>query len=292
MIFVQDPVPIGYRFGISAGLQCAIYCAVSSCYSAVKQISRWDQSDLDYILETGNNLYCANGYSRYLALDEIPSICNLGGFTFNLIRIHDMITAEMKIEDDDASFLGPNFFYLLANSRSVLCVVSDVMFMMSKKIIRYYVFDSHSRSACNGMPCGDGTSVLLRFKSYIDLMNCMKAVYLVSHDRQSVFVQLQSFDCDIDETILLNMKKVLRQNRKHRSDKRLYSTASSVKKAKYQENKEQIRENYDCESRRAKYQENKEQIREKYDSESRRAKYEENKDQNTNTLTQKSQENK
>ena len=39
-----------FKFGISAGLQCAINCAAAICFSAAKQISRWDQDDLDHIL--------------------------------------------------------------------------------------------------------------------------------------------------------------------------------------------------------------------------------------------------
>ena len=110
-----------FKFGISAGLQCAINCAAAICFSAAKQISRWDQDDLDYILETGNDIYCDNGYSRYLALDEIPDACNLRGFVFNLIKVQDMRTVEMKLEDDNASFLGPNFPRLTANCQAVIC---------------------------------------------------------------------------------------------------------------------------------------------------------------------------
>ena len=50
-----------FKFGISAGLHCAINCAVVICFSAAKQISKWDQYDLDYILETGNDIYCNTG---------------------------------------------------------------------------------------------------------------------------------------------------------------------------------------------------------------------------------------
>ena len=43
------------------------------------------------------------------------------GFVFNLIKVQDMRTVEMKLEDDNASFLGPNFPRLTANCQAVIC---------------------------------------------------------------------------------------------------------------------------------------------------------------------------
>ena len=43
------------RFGITAGLQCSINCVVATAYMTVKQIGRWNQSDLDYIWKRGIN---------------------------------------------------------------------------------------------------------------------------------------------------------------------------------------------------------------------------------------------
>ena len=43
------------------------------------------------------------------------------GFVFNLIKVQDMRTGEMKLEDDNASFLGPNFPRLTANCQAVIC---------------------------------------------------------------------------------------------------------------------------------------------------------------------------
>ena len=51
------------KFHESAGLQCGINCIVSTCFSVVKKVSLWNQSDLDYVLETGNEYFKNNGYT-------------------------------------------------------------------------------------------------------------------------------------------------------------------------------------------------------------------------------------
>ena len=51
------------KFNESAGLQCGINCIVSTCFSVVKKVSSWNQSDLDYILETDNE-YFENNVSK------------------------------------------------------------------------------------------------------------------------------------------------------------------------------------------------------------------------------------
>ena len=66
------------KFLESAGLQCGINCIISTCFSLVKKISSWNPNDLDYILETGDQYFKNHGYTRYLALDELPIVVNIG----------------------------------------------------------------------------------------------------------------------------------------------------------------------------------------------------------------------
>ena len=62
------------KFFETAGLQCGINSMVSICFTVAKKISSWNTSDMDYILETGNECFKKLGYSVYLTLDELPSI--------------------------------------------------------------------------------------------------------------------------------------------------------------------------------------------------------------------------
>jgi|AJXC01.1.fsa_nt_gi hypothetical protein len=70
------------KFLESAGLQCAINCIISTCFSLVKKISVWNPNDLDYILETGDKYFKSHGYVQYLALDELPLIVDIAGLYF------------------------------------------------------------------------------------------------------------------------------------------------------------------------------------------------------------------
>ena len=207
------------KFHESAGLQCGINCIVSTCFSVAKKISSWNQSDLDYILETGNEYFKNNGYTQYLALDELPIVVDIDGYVFNLSKMEDMKTIDMNIATDSRLFWGSAFSDCLKISQAVICVTCDVIFMIRKESNYYYVFDSHSRSSNNGEPCDNGYSVLMKFKNLNELTNYVKYIYLVKREKESVPLQMQFYNCELNESDKIEFNKSLQQNQKKNTTK-------------------------------------------------------------------------
>ena len=62
------------RFNISRGIQCSCMTLVSICMAKVRKPTIWKESDLDFILTHGDNLFKTTGINRMLYSDELPNI--------------------------------------------------------------------------------------------------------------------------------------------------------------------------------------------------------------------------
>ena len=277
------------KFYESAGLQCGINCIVSTCFSIVKKISSWSGSDMDYILETGDQCFKYLGYSQYLALDELPSVIHINGYVFNLEKVEDIKTVDMNIVNDTRSFWGWPFLHCMTKSQAVICVTCDVMFMIRKESNNYYVFDSHSRSNVNGEPTNDGFSCLIKFKNLNELTNYIKHVYLIKREKESCLMQVQFYNCLINESDVIEFKKSLKRNqdnlRKQKCRQSIINTPEheNIKESmreRYETSKESIREKYgeNKDVIHKMYLANKDVIHEKYDKDARHEMYAGNKD--------------
>ena len=159
----------------SCGSQCVPNSIASTALSKFCTIRRWTTKELDLILKHGDKLYKDihpeeyfnqhPGDSGLLEIEDIPTECNLFGRHF-------------KISCDGCEHSSINHTGI-TESLQKFCQHSEycdgLIFMGNRcgayasSLIyrngRVYAFDPHSLSPTTGMPCANGTSVLLTFDS-------------------------------------------------------------------------------------------------------------------------------
>ena len=68
------------KFGRTAGVQCACSSLFTLSWSQVKTVSRWNKSDLNYVLTEGDLLYKSLNVVDMLTADHLPRsifMCNI-----------------------------------------------------------------------------------------------------------------------------------------------------------------------------------------------------------------------
>lgn len=81
------------KFGWSEGKQCMPTALSALLYSSVKNIDRWSSQDLDFILDTGNNMYQSIRNSSpntqdYLLATDLSNECEAFGQTYSVTISH------------------------------------------------------------------------------------------------------------------------------------------------------------------------------------------------------------
>ena len=76
-------------------MQCTCNSLFAICYSTVKRVSVWKSWDLDYILESGNDIFKNINIFRPLSVDELPNTLTIGS---QLISI-EMLTYYSELLD-------------------------------------------------------------------------------------------------------------------------------------------------------------------------------------------------
>ena len=61
------------RFGETTGIQCACMALIALYWSAIRKVSIWTASNLDYILKSGDRVYKNFGRFGLLSVDDLPS---------------------------------------------------------------------------------------------------------------------------------------------------------------------------------------------------------------------------
>ena len=158
------------KFADTAGIQCSCNALYAICFSIVKKVSLWKSHDLDYILEKGDETFKHLGIPRPLFMSELP---------------HNILIENMFIEidmlDNHFGLLGKNNIFeetaLTRDTGNGLIFMTGgftISLIWSKNAV--FLFDSHSRDG-NGAFTNNGSSVVLSFKSLIDVNNYIKMEY-------------------------------------------------------------------------------------------------------------------
>ena len=187
------------RFGTSAGSQCAINSLVAICFSSVKKISTWNNVHLNFVLENGDSVYKDKGYTGYLTFQQLPEKLDLRGIEFSVMQIlqgENETTQELQLVDSILSryFWENTFLENLYRSDGAILVMDGFMFMIKKENKFFYLFDSHSRDS-QGLPCANGSSIVLKFKDVFEIKKYLKHIYLTASQKTKLWFQLQFFKC-------------------------------------------------------------------------------------------------
>ena len=157
----------------SIGRQCVAMSMTALVMTKLHRPSEWTTQDMDRLLDIGDTLYmqivrlnpsikCHGGL---LSSSDIPSHVVQLGHTFNVRVTHEThgpisrkdITQIMRAVQTDAIIVYGDQYGAYATA----CF---------KDNHKFHIFDSHSRSPANGLPCDNGTSVLLQFASIEQLV--------------------------------------------------------------------------------------------------------------------------
>ena len=175
------------QFGMKAGTQCTAVAFTFLMYSVFISIEHWTPDDLTEAIHRGTLLHTRQQqllYSElehvYLQHNDLPTNVNI--FTLNLqVELYaDMFYG--VISQDPLTYIP-----CASNIESAIEVgitLSDHMILTmgttTVAIIHdeglFFLADSHSRDA-NGMPCPEGTAVVLTFTCISDLLAYLRNLY-------------------------------------------------------------------------------------------------------------------
>ena len=194
----------------SRGRQCVTNSVAAIALSKICAIKQWTSEHLDNILKAGDILYqqvCPKEFfhqhpldNGLLELENLPVEC-------------DIFNRHFKIDNNGSIDCCIN----VAEIRNCLCNMSshpwdcEAIFIMGDQygayascLIQYsekiYIFDPHSLSHVTGMPCADGTSVLLVFDNMSKcaeyLVYCANAHHATQLSLWKVVVtKMQQYQC-------------------------------------------------------------------------------------------------
>ena len=168
----------------SCGHQCVTNSVSAIALSKICPIREWTTQHLDQILKAGDVLYkqvrpveffeqhpLNNGL---LELDDIPVECDIFNRQFEVQNIGSMYC------NINVTEIGDCLYNICQHplDHDAIIVMGDHYGAYAASLMQYneklYIFDPHSISHVTGMPCADGSSVLLTFNN-----TCKCAEYLV-----------------------------------------------------------------------------------------------------------------
>ena len=200
------------KFGNTSGIQCCCNALFAICFSLIKKVSIWKSWDLDYILEKGDAVFKMIGIPRALSMNELPHSIEIES---NNVEI-EMLTEYFGV-------LGQN--ELFENHKTTCDIGNGLIFttggfsfslIWSKNCV--FLFDSHSRDN-NGAFLSTGSSILLSFKSLIDVQHYIKTEYAkqfanfyeMQYDLQYIRVTTKANASEISNSIKKSRKKLRNQ---------------------------------------------------------------------------------
>ena len=153
------------KFGETAGMQCS--CNALLALSWVK----FQNFDLDFVLDLGDNFFKSLGLHRYLDVSDLPEHIRFYGnfWSINKTYLHD-----------GEAIIGTRFLFspFLPRSRSAaLLFINSTVTAIISHSRSYYLFDSHSRDS-RGFIVSNGTSVLLKLSCLQQVDNYIEVIHL------------------------------------------------------------------------------------------------------------------
>ena len=169
------------------GFQCTIIALYALAFSSMLTCNVWNTNEMNNILVNGNTLYTTyidnymNGIPQYIAHDQLDILHSMdimgsileptiySNLFYGAVGVHpDVDSLAVNLNNGlEIAFQLSNHVLMTFNELSVAAVVQNG---------QYFIFDSHARDAW-GQMCEYGTSVLLHFESFNDLMIYLLNVY-------------------------------------------------------------------------------------------------------------------
>ena len=68
------------RLRETAGIQCTSDAYFAIIFTAIKKVSLWKATEINYVLDKGDMLFKSLGINQPLAVDELPHVANIEGY--------------------------------------------------------------------------------------------------------------------------------------------------------------------------------------------------------------------
>ena len=177
----------------SGGRQCVTNSAAAIAFSKICDLRQWRSEHLDQILKAGDILYQqirpVDFFNHHpfdnglLELNDLPSKC-------------DIFSKQFEIHSNGSMYCDINITKICDCLRNVcqhpsncdaIIVMGDQYGAYASSLIycnqKIYIFDPHSLSHVTGMPCADGTSILLTFDS---IFRCAEYLVFCANIRHAI----------------------------------------------------------------------------------------------------------
>ena len=200
------------RFGRSAGTQCMCNALFSLCYSVTRKACHWASRDLDYVLNMGDALYKDIGlYGVALEFEELPNTIMIENVRIPVRKTY-LETGLLRRSANETFLCVTDYFNLHPNKSGLIFLIGGFSFLIIYTTGAVYVFDSHSRDR-NGFASPSGTSILMKFRSLVDVEGYIRQVYLINNNNEELYYQIQYFDINIPPESCLVIQSSLFQAR-------------------------------------------------------------------------------
>ena len=144
-----------------------MYVSCVSWFYFLKSISRWQASDLDYILCNGDLLFKSINKLRYLSIDGMPNKMKIKK-SFLTIEYWESKTAEFFVKEYLTTISEIISTCQFRGNGDMLFIIGFTLGIIWNSN-NFYLFDSNSRDS-SGNPVIDGAVILLKYNPllYID----------------------------------------------------------------------------------------------------------------------------
>ena len=177
----------------SRGRQCVTNSVAAIVFSKICDLRQWRSEHLDQILKAGDILYQqirpVEFFNHYpfdnglLELNDLPGKCDIFSKQF---EIHSNGSMYCDINVTKICDCLHNVCQHPSNCDAII-VMGDQYGAYASSLIycnqKIYIFDPHSLSHVTGMPCADGTSILLTFDS---IFSCAEYLVLCANVRHAI----------------------------------------------------------------------------------------------------------
>ena len=184
-----------------------------NCWSTVRRVALWKNTDLDYILINGDEIFIKLGKNCYLAFEDLPRYVTSGNTNF---AINMLVNEQGELTSNTKSTFLHSSFTRSDRGDGLLFMTSGYTFCIIWNKTNYFLFDPHSRNY-NGVFTANGTSILLKFSSVTQLQNYIYEIYYPLRQSESLFYQIQYVSINTGGTcthLLQDLKKGTERERK------------------------------------------------------------------------------
>ncbi|XP_062587579.1 uncharacterized protein LOC134249219 [Saccostrea cucullata] len=194
-------------FGENAGTQCVANSLAALAYHKIKNSKQWQTSDMNKVLETGDELYTylqrsSTIVSRYLLVDELPQFFECFDTMFEF-KAHEPLCSLINLSDAEPNYDEFNAHSLLdalqialgESSGCFVCFRGNT-FLVGKTEDGYFTFDSHSRTS-SGCMSSNGKSTRILYQSVYNICNHILSLALSMGFSGITQCEITRVDCSV-----------------------------------------------------------------------------------------------